>query len=192
MKPVLSVLICTIEGREHLFDRLMANIDAQISNNGLLRGTDIEVCYLRDKKGDSTIGDKRNRLLQECSSEWACFIDDDDLIADDYLARAISILKTDNPDCINLIGSLTTNGQNPETFIHELRHKDYFTKDGIHYRPPNHLNIIRSSIGKLFQFKSLNHGEDTAWAMEICNACVLKTEGRIESITYFYEYVSNK
>lgn len=192
MKPTLSILICTIEGRENFLESLKFNIARQMFRFGLKNGVDIEVITSKDKRGEHTIGRKRNALLQSCNGEWACFIDDDDQIADDYLVNAINILRSQNPDCINLIGYMTTNGLNPETFIHELKHKEYFTRDTVHYRPPNHLNIIRTSISKNFKFPELNHGEDTDWAMQICNAGVLKTEGRIENIVYYYQYIPNK
>lgn len=191
MQPVLSILICTIEGREHFFDDLKYNIARQMMQFGLKEGIDIEVLVSKDKRGEHSIGWKRNNLLQACRGKWFCFIDDDDKIAV-YLAEAINILKTQNPDCINLIGEITVDGGSSQKFIHELKYTEYFTKDNVHYRPPNHLNIIRSSIGKQFVFPEINHGEDTDWAMQLCRSGLLKTEGRIEKTTYFYRYVSNK
>lgn len=192
MKPTLSILICTINGREPYLEGLKYNIARQMFRFNLKDKIDIEVLISKDQIGENTIGTKRNALLQSCNGDWACFIDDDDQIADDYLINAINILKTQNPDCINMIGWMTTNGMNGETFIHELKHTEYFTKDGVHYRPPNHLNIIRTSISKQFKFPSLNHGEDTAWAMDLCRSGLLKTEGRIENIVYYYQYIPNK
>ena len=191
-KPTLSILICTIEGREPFLESLKYNIARQMFRFKMIDGADIEVVISKDKRGEHKIGMKRNALLHSCKGEWACFIDDDDQISDDYLVNALSILKTQNPDCINMIGWMTTNGMNGETFIHELKHKEYFTKDGIHYRPPNHLNIIRTAIGKQFTFPEINHGEDTAWAMDLCRSGLLKTEGRIEKIVYYYQYIPNK
>lgn len=192
MKPILSILILTIDGREHFMERLKFDIAKQMHKFGLKDGVDIEVNVSKDRKGENSIGKKRNALLQSCRGEWECFIDDDDQISTEYLCKAINILKTQNPDCINLIGSMTTNGIGSETFIHELKHKTYFTQNGVHFRPPNHLNIIRSSIAKQFIFPEINHGEDTAWAMDLCNSGLIKTEGRIEEVSYYYQYVPNK
>lgn len=191
MKPTASILICTIEGRENFYNSLLFNITRQMMRFNMKNGIDIEVICSKDKRGEHTIGAKRNALLQSCRGEWACFIDDDDQIADDYLVNAISMLKTNNPDCLNLIGYMTTNGMNPEQFVHELKQTEYKTINGIHLRPPNHLNFIRTSIGKKFTFPELNHGEDTDWAMQICKAGVLKTEARIEKPVYFYQYINN-
>lgn len=192
MNPILSILICSIDGREPYLESLKYNIASQMNKFNLQEGVDIEVIVSKDMRGQNTIGKKRNALLQSCKGTWACFIDDDDQIANDYLVNSISILKSQNPDCINLNGWMTTNGMNGESFVHELKHQEYFTKDGVHYRPPNHLNIIRTSIGKQFIFPEINHGEDTAWTMDLCRSGLLKTEGRIESIVYYYQYMSNK
>lgn len=192
MKPILSILICTIESREPFLEGLKYNIGKQMANNNLVNGVDIEVLISKDIRGQNTIGKKRNALLQSCNGKHACFLDDDDQIADNYLGRAINILKTEDPDCINLIGEMTTNGLNPQTFIHELKYKEYVSQGGFHYRPPNHLNIIRTSIGKKFRFPETNFGEDTDWAMQLCKSGLLKTEGRIEDVVYYYRYISNK
>lgn len=188
MKPILSILICTIEGRENYLERLIKNITKQIFDNNL----EIEVIVEKDKRGENTIGKKRNTLLSKSSGNWACFIDDDDIISETYLKKSMEILKTQNPDCINLIGQITYDGENPEIFKHELKHKRWFTENNIHYRPPNHLNIIRTDISKLFQFPEINHGEDTQWSLNLSNSNLLKTEGVNDEIVYFYEYLRNK
>lgn len=192
MQPLLSILILTIEGRENYLDSLRYNIAKQMLKYNLRNNIDIEVIISKDKRGENSIGKKRNALLQSCNGEWSCFIDDDDQIADYYLSRAIDILKSINPDCINLVGCMTTNGINPETFMHELKHKSYFSQGNVHFRPPNHLNIIRTSIGKQFKFPEINFGEDTDWAMQVCNSGLIKTEGRIEDTVYYYKYIPNK
>ena len=190
MKPTASILICTIEGREAFYESLKFNIARQMMRFGIRNGIDLEVISSKDKRGEHSIGAKRNALLQSCRGEWACFIDDDDQIADDYLVNAISLMRSQNPDCINLIGYMTTNGLNPEKFVHELQQKEYKTVNGVHLRPPNHLNFIRTSIGKQFTFPEINHGEDTDWAMQICNSGLLKTEARIEKPVYYYQYIN--
>jgi glycosyltransferase involved in cell wall biosynthesis len=106
MKPLLSILICTIDGRESFLQSLLQNIENQIKGYE----KEIEVVVCKDNK-ERTIGSKRNELLQGCIGEWACFIDDDDQIAEDYIPKAIKILKEENPDCINLIGVITTDGK---------------------------------------------------------------------------------
>lgn len=189
-KIILSVLICTIDGREDKLLRLMTELGRQIKKHNLLG--EVEILTSKDRKGEHTIGYKRNLLLQNCLGEWANFIDDDDMICDDFLPLTINCLKTFNPDVIMLQGVLTVNGMNPQVFIHGLQFTEWFERDGIYYRPPNHLNPIRTSLSKAFRFPEISHGEDKEWSMAICRAGVLKTEATIGKPYYFYEYQSNK
>jgi glycosyltransferase involved in cell wall biosynthesis len=191
-KPILSILICSIYGREHYLSDLLNIIAKQMIKYDLKNGEDLEVIISKDKRGENTIGKKRNALLQFCNGEWACFIDDDDKISEDYLNNAIKILKNENPDCINLKGIITQDGRNPQLFVHELQYKEYFMKNGVYYRPPNHLNIIRTSISKNFKFPENNFGEDKEWAMNVCNSGLIKTQGIIDNVVYFYNYITNK
>ena len=189
-QPILSILICTIVGREDSYNALVLAIAKQIKESGL-QGQ-IEVLTSKDTRGLHTIGYKRNLLLQNCNGTWAMFIDDDDMLADGSLALIIHKLKTENPDVVRLEGVLTTDGKNPQVFIHGLDIKEWYERGGVFYRPPNHLNPIRTSVSKNFRFPEINHGEDMAWSMAICNSCVLRTESSIGMAYYFYQYASNK
>lgn len=186
--PILSILICTIEGRENKLNELMACLALQIKQNNLINN--IEILTSKDKRGEHTIGFKRNTLLQNCTGEWAAFIDDDDMVSFDYLPSIIKILRENSPDVIGIQGIITTDGSNPKTFIHSLKYTTWYEQGGMYYRPPNHLNPIRTSIGKQFTFPESNHGEDREWSMAICNAGALKTEYFVEKPCYFYNYVN--
>jgi glycosyltransferase involved in cell wall biosynthesis len=190
MKITLSILILTIEGRESFYNNLIASIAKQIKESNLR--TDVEVLVSKDVRGQNTIGSKRNTLLKQANGIYAMFIDDDDMLANGSLPLIIEKLKSENPDVLLLEGVLTTDGNNPQTFIHSLKIKEWYEHDGVYYRPPNHLNPIRTSISKDFAFPEINHGEDKAWSMAICNANVLKTESTINMPYYFYQFLSNK
>lgn len=189
-QPTLSILICTIEGRESSYNALIQNLAKQIKE-GNLQGQ-IEVMTSKDVRGQHTIGCKRNLLLQNCKGEWAMFVDDDDMLSDGSLVLIVNKLKTENPDVIKLEGVLTTDGNNPQVFIHSLNIKEWYERGGVFYRPPNHLNPIRTSVSKNFRFPEINHGEDWQWSMDICNSGVLRTESSIDMAYYFYQFVSNK
>lgn len=187
---ILSVLICTVEGREQMLNSLMFTLARQIRDYNL-KGQ-VEILTSKDKRGEHTIGYKRNTLLQNCSGQWAAFIDDDDMVSDDYLPLIINRLKEENPDVVALEGVITTNGLSPKTFIHSIKYTTVFEQNGIYYRPPLHLNPIRTSISKKFQFKEINHGEDIEWGMQIAHSGLLQKESNVGKAYYFYNYVSNK
>jgi len=190
MNPTLSILICTIEGRENMLNSLMFTLARQMRDYNLKN--DIEILLSKDKRGEHTIGYKRNSLLQSCSGDWAAFIDDDDMVSDDYLPLIINKLKTENPDVVALEGVITTNGLNAKTFIHSIKYNSVFEQSGIYYRPPLHLNPIRTKISRQFRFPEINHGEDVEWGMSIMRSGLLKTEANVGKAYYFYNFISNK
>ena len=180
---LLSILIPAMPARKEMLDGLIVLLKAQIGN------LPIEICI---NDFNETIGTKRNQLLAAAEGEYLCFIDDDDIVADDYIYLIVNALKRDHPDCCSLNGVITTDGQNAKIFTHSIKHTRYFEQDNVYYRPPNHLNVIKSEIAKCFKFPEINFGEDTDWAMQICNSGMLKKESTIEGILYYYKYITNK
>lgn len=180
----LSILICTLEKRKEMLQSLLVKLEKQISTK---EGIEILIC--RDE--NLTVGEKRNKLLIQAKGKYITYIDDDDSINNSYIDLVWDSIKH-SPDCCSLKGLITTNGVDAKTFIHSIRYDSYFEKDGIYYRPPNHLNVIKSSIAKQFQFPEKNFGEDTDWAMQICRSKLLKREVWIEPTLYYYKFISNK
>ncbi len=180
----ISILICTIEKRKTLFDILKAELDIQS------QGKQVQVLSKCDG-GRMSIGKKRNWLLDHAKGEYLCFIDDDDWIDKEYISIILKALER-QPDVVQMIGIMNTDGFNKKRFEHSLRHWDYFEQTNIFYRPPNHLNPMRSSIAKKFKFPETNHGEDTDWALQIRNSGLLVTEELIDRPIYHYRYSSMK
>lgn len=182
----LSILICTLESRKESFERVKGKLLRQIEKNGLTGK--VEVLFL---SGEGSTGDKRNQLLEAASGDYVQFLDDDDDVHEFYVLWTYNALK-DDPDCVSLTGIMTTDGRNPKKFIHSIKWFDYFEKEGVYYRPPNHLNAIRADIAKQFKFPSKTFGEDTDWAMQIARSKLLKTEVEITEPVYFYLYQPGK
>lgn len=185
-----NILICTIEERRKQFELLYNELSNQVFNAGFEK--DIQISYIRDDKKYS-IGHKRNHLLKSASknSEFICFIDDDDWVSPDYISKIYTNLNSDI-DCIGMTGIITFNGVNPKRFIHSIKYTDYSEDTIAYYRPPNHLNPIKTEIATKFKFPVVNFGEDTNWAMQIANAKVLKKETFIDEPIYYYKFIVNK
>lgn len=144
--------------------------------------------------GEKTIGEKRNYLLQNSTADYVAFIDDDDSISKDYIKHALEGIAK-GVDCVSLRGVITFDGEAPEIFEHSIKYPIYRTNDTRvpkYERFPNHLNVIKSSIAKQFNFPMINHGEDTAFATQIKNSGLIKTEHYVDAVTYHYKYVINK
>lgn len=183
-----SILICTLEERTQLFERIYNQLKTQIDQLGL--ENEVEILYCRDNR-EYSVGFKRNLLEREAQGEYTCFVDDDDLVHNNYIKMIYDALQ-EKPDCVSLIGIITFDGHSPMPFIHSIDYDSYFARDGRYYRPPNHLNPIKRSIALEFKFPEINTGEDTDWAMRIARAKVLKKEAKINTPYYFYLFFYNK
>jgi len=146
---------------------------------------------ITDDATDISIGVKRNKLLQQAKGEYIAFIDDDDRIADNYIELIMAGIAT-NPDCCSLNGIITTNGQNPQEFKHSIAYDSMYERDGVLYRPPNHLNAVRSSIAKQMVFPDWQRSEDSNYCFQLRDSGLLKVEYKIEPVLYYYDFVSDK
>lgn len=182
----LSILIPTIIGREDKYKELITSLWKQYN------GDVVEIITIKDNK-ESSIGEKRNKMLEMTNGEYVASIDDDDNISDNYIWALLKAVES-GCDCSSLKGLITTNGEEPAIFEHSLKYSEWRTTGNeIKYeRPPNHLNCIKSSIAKRFKFPETYHGEDHVWSMDIQRAGVLKTEYYIDEIIYYYKYITNK
>lgn len=180
----LSILICSLHKRKPFLDRLLKVLCPQVE-----KYSDVNVIINKDN-GELIIGDKRNKLLEEAkSSEFLCFIDDDDLIADSYVDDIVKALET-KPDCVGMEGIITVNNRNPKKFTHSIKYNSWHEKDGVYYRSPNHLNPIKTELALQIKFPSINSGEDQDFSNRILP--LLKTEVYIDSPIYFYDYRTSK
>lgn len=190
---ILSILIPTTSDRESYFADIMSQLCKQVATLSEQTGEDYwrHVEILKDPRGkEFTTGYKRNDLLFACTGKYFCFVDSDDDVAKNFLEVCFHALKT-NPDCLSLRGLMTVNGKNPELFEHSLRYQKWETVEGeIKYlRYPNHLNVMRSDIGKQFKFPDQTWGEDKAWSDLVHESKLLQKEVYINQILYYYKKV---
>lgn len=184
----LSVLVCSVPARRAQLGRLLADLWHQIRS---LRppGSPREVEILVDDRQVITIGEKRQSLLERARGHFVAFVDDDDGVAFNYLERVVGALRASpDADCASLEGVITTAGGKPEVFRHSIAFDGWYTKDGIYYRGPNHLNSVRRELALQVGFVSKNHGEDFEYSKRV--KPFLKKEAPTgEGPLYFYWYM---
>ena len=185
---VWSILICTLDERSDVFNKLYTKLVNQIKELNLENS--IEVLYFKDNRTYS-VGFKRNELLHASKGKYICYIDDDDDVHDQYIQMIYARLLN-NPDCVSLNGTITFDGTNPRHFIHSLDYTTWFEHENVYFRPPNHLNPIRRAIAVQFSFPEKNQGEDADWSMKIVRSQLLKTQEPLDEIYYFYNFVPYK
>lgn len=177
--PALSILILSIESRAELLARLLETLRPQLTD-------EVELLI---EHGPQSIGAKRNALLARSTGQYICFVDDDDLVADDYVATILDATRLD-PDAIGFRLSYSVDGTFDGNALHTIRNAKWETvnRDGakVYLRTPNHLNPVRRSIAIRHPFPEINHGEDHDYSKKI--APTIRTEVYIDRVMYHYLY----
>jgi glycosyltransferase involved in cell wall biosynthesis len=175
---ILSVLTCTLQSRIKKFSELNNHLKAQAK-----KYSQIELLASIDN-GEKTIGEKRNELLNAASGEYVVFVDDDDMVSDDYVYQILKAIQHKKTDCYGIIGFILNKDKSKKKFIHSLKYKEWFEDENAYYRCPNHLNPIRREHALAVGFKNISQGEDHDFSKRI--QPLLKTEIFIPKPLYFY------
>lgn len=171
----LSLLVCSLINRSQLADNLKRVLNYQSNES-------VEMLICRDN-GERSIGKKRQDLLTASKGKYICYLDDDDMISPFYVSKILEGIK-ESPDCVGISGWYIAKQQEPKMFIHSIKYTEWFEKNGIYYRCPNHLNPIKREIALQVGFPNISNGEDHVYSMKLRN--LLKTEYMIEEPIYYY------
>jgi glycosyltransferase involved in cell wall biosynthesis len=180
----LSILILTLPTRIDSYSHLIKMLNKQIIENNLINR--VQILSLCDTK-EIIVGEKRNILLNKSIGRYVCFIDDDDIISDDYVIKLVNAIQS-NADVITFCGDYVENTLRTPFSI-SLVHRGNFNHPNIFYRLPNHLCPVKREIALSCQFSNKNFGEDSDYSERINN--YLKTEFHIQDKLYFYMYNAN-
>jgi glycosyltransferase involved in cell wall biosynthesis len=175
VKKRLSLLIPTLNDRSAICEQVTSEIVNQLT-------TEVEMLVLPDD-GESSIGAKRNILLEGATGDYVAFIDDDDMISKDYIEKVLAALEG-NPDCASLDGYAYWRDGSKRLFRHSIEYTSWYTSEGVDYRMPNHVNAVRREYALRVRFPEINHAEDHQYSKDLQQ--YLKTEGKIEGVIYHY------
>lgn len=186
IKGALTILVPTLPSRSAFLTRLKTELSRQISESDL--------CIVIHENDNTSIdiGTKRNCMMAEVVTEYMAFFDDDDMPGPNYIKHLMDGVAK-GVDCCSLTGIYTKDGHSPTKFIHSIKYDNLFTgDDGIFYRPPMHINCIKTEHARKAIFPQWRTSEDSKWAMDLQHTGVLKTEHWIDEVIYNYLYVSDK
>lgn len=179
--PLLTVGVLTINGRENFLERLQKQFKSIVPQEYSLK---IEFIYNKDNKQQS-VGNKRNEILKSANGKYICFVDDDDLVSDDYFIKIIPELEKD-VDCVGFYGAYYVNNKFIMHFNHANKNGGHYKNNNIQYRPINHLNPVKTLIAKQIKFTDKNMGEDSDYSDVLFNSQLIKSESNIDSVLYHY------
>jgi hypothetical protein len=179
-----SVLIPTIPGRETKLHTLIMSIREKVAR--ICPDLRVEICLSFDNR-ETSIGLKRQTLLNQAKGKYLSFIDDDDTITDAYVEDVWACFQGG-------YHTMRLRGQMKEyTFTHSVAVKlndPMATKDDppVFQRPPNHLNPMFSDIAKFIPFKDALRGEDLDWTLTLLKSNFLETEYTSDPSRIHYNY----
>jgi hypothetical protein len=177
MTPTWDILIPTIPHRHDRLCELLAELDRQWQPG-------LTVRVLRDnleRAGRASHG-KRQDLVQAARGEYVCFIDDDDWVAPDYVARIMTALG-EHPDYVGFQVLYTEDGNRNYFDDHSLRH-GRFGQDGEWLlRDISHINPMLRELALLVGWSDQT---DVEWVDALRATGRVKTEVYIPAEVYHY------
>jgi hypothetical protein len=176
-----SIMIPTITGRETKLYNLLQTIEEQ--RKRICPSLKIEILLSFDNR-EKKIGAKRQDLIMKAKGKYMSFVDDDDFLTDAYFEDALATIEQEYHVC-RLRGQIAT-----YTFTHSIENTldKPMCEGNVFLRPPNHLNVLLSEIGKLIQFKDVARGEDLDWSIELAKKRFLQREYTSDSSRIHYIY----
>lgn len=186
---ILSILICTIEGREAQFEKLLFELSRQRSVYG--RFNDVEILHWKDNK-QMTVGTKRQKLLEQATGDYVVFVDDDDEVSPFYIIRILTAIDQQKPDCIGFKIRCIFDGGIPKTAVGSNRFSAWADNvEGYDYvRTIYHKNPIRRDIALKIGYMDMRYAEDHDYSKRLKASGLLKTEVFLDEYLYIYNYSS--
>lgn len=183
MKPILSILIPSVPSRlANQGAALLSKISAQAEH------CPVEVLLLADNKR-RTVGLKRQALLLSARGTYVAFCDDDDDVADNYIAALIEGAGR-GMDVVTFRQRAIINGA--EGMIHfSAQHKldEPWRAGGLARRRPWHVCAWRRDLALRGLFTDKSYGEDADWVNQV--APLARCETHINHILHTYRHSQN-
>lgn len=176
-----SVLIPTIPGREEKLRTLIGSIREKMSR--ICPDLRLEFCLSFDNR-ETSVGLKRQHLLNQAKGRYLSFIDDDDDITDAYIEDLQACFRG-GYHVMRLRGNIE-----PYTFTHSLENTltTPMARGEVFLRPPNHLNPMMSDVAKFIHFRDAIRGEDLDWTIRLSKTGFLTTEYKTDDSRIHYIY----
>lgn len=193
MTPILSILIPSIPETSHLTDPLAWGLQRQCTAMNDLHPTLGEVEIIVDNRkrfldGGPSIGTKRGDLIKRSKGRYACFCDNDDLVAPNYVETLVRLCQR-NADVVTFRNITKTDSY--WTIVDmslNYQVNDQASPNFIVRRRPWHICPVKSEFAKLYDFEDINYGEDFNWMEKVLSHCT--TEAHTEQVLHCYQHSS--
>lgn len=139
--------------------------------------------------GSPSLPKIRQTMIQSTTTDYLCFVDDDDLVAPGYVDRVTEALEA-RPDYVGFQVQCYSDGHPTAVAYHSLEFTRWRNLRGRYERDISHINPIRSAIARKADFRRTRPGgaEDRVWADQLRRSGALRTQVVIPRILYHYLY----
>lgn len=131
------------------------------------------------------VPEARQQLMEAATSEYICFVDDDDMVAPYYCERIYPLL--DGVDYIGFRMQYYYDGSPGKPTYHSLRYKQWYEDGAGYYRNISHLNPIRRELATKVSYVC-PYPEDVSWSEGMQRYGNVRSEHYIPDIMYHYYF----
>jgi len=184
-----DILITHIPHRHDMLCDLLLELDGQIESVSTRRERPVGVIVYRDNL-ESTYGEKTQFLLETSRADYVSCVDDDDMVAPDFVRRVLDALAS-KPDYVGYPVRWTQNGVPQKRIEHSLRHYGWGEGSEYVWRDISEKNPIRRDLALLGRFTGGWEAE-REWGRLIRDSGQCKNEVWIADAMYYYREVPDE
>jgi hypothetical protein len=180
-QPSWDILICSIWHRTDMLTDLLTELERQWQP-----GMGVRVCRDNLTRG---YGEKCQHLLESSSAEYVSFLDDDDWVAEDFVASIMGALEK-RPDYVGFKVKYTVDGQPQIPVFHTLKYSGWVNNPEALYRDIVHFNPIRRDLALQGRWEG-GDGADRRWADQLRGKGCVRNEVFIDRELHHYRFRTN-
>lgn len=174
-----QILIATLSRRQHKFLDLL---DALLPQCEMTPDVHILAC---SNDGEESIGVIRDKLMQAAEAEYVSFIDDDDMITDDFIPAIRWALRLDPaPDVVGFNVGYTYMGSPGPPSMLSIQNEPHDTPEML-YRDLTHVQPLKRELAQQGSFAK-GWPEDSTWRGQV--RPLVKDEIYIDRELYAYRH----
>lgn len=177
-----EILILTMPERKEFLRQLLEVLEPQIAALGLNKFDHIDV-RVREHIPGLSYGGNRQLMRERSTGDYINFIDDDDLIAKDYVVSILPLL-----DGIHQVGFRVQGYMNyapMKRTYHSLSHGRWYEDAKGYYRDISHICPMRRELA-LAEPMEGGYGEDSRWADRLRARGIVQSESFVKKTLYHY------
>jgi len=148
---------------------------------------DVEVLWFGDNKR-RTVGAKRNAMLLVAQGDYVVFIDDDDVVSENYVASIYAALK-ENPDVVCFGMTCSLDGAPAKPVHYSAAHAGDANFADHYDRLPDQKMVVRRILALQVGFPDIQCGEDFQYAQRL--KPLIHKQVLISDVLYRYIFSSS-